>query len=41
MAQTGDNGIYGIRKRYLDLKLSRNRVDLVVNSWSKGTLKQY
>ena len=41
MVQARDNGIYGIRKRYLDLKLSSNRVDLIMNSWSEGTLKQY
>ena len=41
MAQTRANGMYGIRKRYVDLNLSNNVVDLVMNSWSKGTQKQY
>ena len=41
MAQTRANGMYGIRKRYVDLNLSSNVVDLVMNSWSKGTQKQY
>ena len=41
MVQTRANGIYGIRKRYVDLNLSSNMVDLVMNSWSKGTQKQY
>ena len=33
--------MHGIRKRYVDLNLSSNVVDLVINSWSKGTQKQY
>ena len=41
MAQTRADGMYGIRKRYIDLNLSSNVVDLVMNSWSKGTQKQY
>ena len=41
MAGTRANGMYGIRKRYVDLTLSSNVVELVTNSWSKGTQKQY
>ena len=41
LAETRANGMYGIRKRYVDLNLSSNVVDLVMNSWSKGTQKQY
>ena len=41
MAEIRANGMYGIRKRYVDLNLSSNVVDLVINSWSKGTQKQY
>ena len=41
MAQTRASGMYGIRKRYVDLNVSGNVVDLVINSWSKGTQKQY
>ena len=41
MAETRANGMYGIRKRYVDLNLSSNVVELVMNSWSKGTQKQY
>ena len=41
MAETRANGMYSIRKRYVDLNLSSNVVDLVMNSWSKGTRKQY
>ena len=41
MAETRANRIYGIRKRYVDLNLSSNVLDLVMNSWSKGTQKQY
>ena len=33
--------MYGIRKWYVDLNLSSNVLDLVMNSWSKGTQKQY
>ena len=40
MEQTRANGMYSIRKRYVDLNLSSNVVDLVMNSWSKGTQKQ-
>ena len=41
MAQTRANGMYGIRKSYVDLNLSSNVVDFVINYWSKGTQKQY
>ena len=41
MAETRANGIYGIKKRYVDLNLSSNVVDLVINSWAKGTDEQY
>ena len=41
MAETRTDGMYGIRKRYVDLNLSSNVIDLVMNSWSKGTQKQY
>ena len=41
MAQTRANGMYGIRKRYVDLNLPSVVVDLVMNSWSKGTQTQY
>ena len=41
MVGTRANGMYGIRKRYVDLNLSSNVVYLVMNSWSKGTQKQY
>ena len=37
MAGTRADGMYGIRKRYVDLTLSSNVVELVTNSWSKGT----
>ena len=41
MAETRANGMYGIRKRYVDLNLSSNVVELVMYSWSKGTQTQY
>ena len=41
MVETRVNGMYGIRKRYVDLNLSSNVVDSVMNFWSKGTQKQY
>ena len=41
MAETRANKIYGIRKRYVDLNLSSNVVDLFMNSWSKHMQKQY
>ena len=41
MVGTRANGMYGIRKRYVDLNLSSNVVYLVMYSWSKGTQKQY
>ena len=41
MAHTRANMLYGIRKRYVDLNLSNNLVDLVMNSWSKGIEKHY
>ena len=41
MAETRANGMYGIRKRYVDLYLSSNVVELIMNSWLKGTQKQY
>ena len=40
MAETRANGMYGIRKSYVDLNLSSNLVDLVINSWSKSIHKQ-
>ena len=33
--------MHRIRKRYADLKLSSNVLQPIVNSWSKGTQKQY
>lgn len=41
MAEVNSNGMHGIRKRYVDLDLSDNAVDLIMNSWSEGTQKQY
>ena len=41
MVDTRANGIYDIRKRYVNLNLSSSVVDLVMNSWSKGTQKQH
>ena len=41
MTETRANGMHGIRKRYADLKLSSNVLQPIVNSWSKGTQKQY
>ena len=41
MAEARGNGMHGIKKRYVNLKLSSNMVDLIINSWSKGTQKQY
>ena len=31
----------GIKKRWVDLNLSSNVVEFVMNSWSKDTQKQY
>ena len=33
--------MYSIRKRYVDLNLSSNDVELIMNFWSKGTQKRY
>ena len=41
MVETRVNGMYAMRKRYVNLNLSSNVVDLVMNSWAKGTHKQY
>ena len=41
MTEARANVMYGIRKRYVDLNLSSNVVELVMYSWSKGTQKQY
>ena len=41
MAETRANEIYGIKKRYVDLNLSRNVVELIMAFWTKGTQKQY
>ena len=41
MADNRANGMDAISKSYVDLKLSRNMVELIINSWSKGTKKQY
>ena len=35
MAETRCNGVHAIRKKYVDLKLSSNMVDLIINYWSK------
>ena len=35
MADTRANGMYHIRKRYVDLNLSSNMIEFVMNSWSK------
>ena len=39
MAETRANGMHDIRKRYLDLNLSSNVEDLVINAWSKSMHK--
>ena len=41
MTETRASGMYGIRKRYVDFNLSSNVVEHIMNSWSKGTQKQY
>ena len=41
MTEARANVMYGIRKRYVDLNLSSNVVELVMYSWSKGTQKQH
>ena len=35
MAETTANGMHGIRKRYVDLKLSSNVVELIMNFGQK------
>ena len=35
MADTRANGMYRIRKRYVNLNLSGNVIEFVMNSWSK------
>ena len=35
MAETRANGMHGIRKRYVDLKLSSNVVELIMNFGQK------
>ena len=35
MADTRANGMYRISKRYVDLNLSSNVIEFVMNSWSK------
>ena len=39
MTETRASEMYGIRKRYVDFNLSSTVVELIMNSWAKGTQK--